>query len=114
MAGFNLHNYFTTLDDTPYPLASPYDSVNTPRGADSAAELQRQTDKLAVALAALDADVVGLVEVESWPDAAAVENLVAALNAIAGAGTYAAVPDPAGFPTRRRLRQSAATSSKWR
>src|SRR5574340_882436 len=77
VAGFNLHNYFTTLDDTPYPLTSPYDSVNTPRGADSAAELQRQTDKLAAALAALDADVVGLVEVESWPGAAAVEKLVA-------------------------------------
>ncbi|MHB8193385.1 MAG: ExeM/NucH family extracellular endonuclease [Bellilinea sp.] len=103
VAGFNVHNFFTTLDATPYPAASPYDSINTPRGADDAEELTRQTDKLVAALTALDAEVVGLTEVEAWQGADAVDALLAALNAELGTGTYAAVPDPAGFPYPQKL-----------
>lgn len=103
VAGFNAHNFFTTLDVTPYPADSPYDTSNTPRGADSAQEMTRQTAKLVAALTALDADVIGLVEVEAWADANALDALVAALNAEVGAGTYAAVPDPAGFPYPQKL-----------
>lgn len=62
----------------------------TARGASSAAELARQKAKEVSALRALDADIVGLMELEN--DAApysAIEELVAALNDAAGAGTYA-------------------------
>ena len=53
----------------------------TARGANSPAELVRQTDKIVAALAEMDADIVGLMEIEN--DASpnsAVEELVNALN----------------------------------
>ena len=37
------------------------------RGADTAEELTRQRDKIIAALAAIDADVVGLIEIENHP-----------------------------------------------
>ena len=47
----------------------------------------RDSDKIVNALAAIDADVVGLIEIEN--DAgASVADLVGALNAVAGAGAY--------------------------
>jgi hypothetical protein len=56
--------------------------------------LDRQRDKLVAALAGLDADVVGLIEIENprtgEPDHA-LDDLVAGLNAELGAGTYAAI-----------------------
>jgi len=68
------------------------------RGASNATELTRQLGKLIPSLVALDADVIGLVEIEkgaaATPDAA-VNLLVAELNAVLGAGTYAAVATPA-------------------
>ena len=50
MASFNVLNYFTTLGS---------------RGADTAEEFTRQRTKIIAALAALDADVVGLIEIEN-------------------------------------------------
>ncbi|NJN60340.1 MAG: hypothetical protein HC795_01305 [Coleofasciculaceae cyanobacterium RL_1_1] len=50
VASFNLQNYFTTLNS---------------RGADTASELSRQTQKLVTALSRMNADVVGLVELEN-------------------------------------------------
>ncbi|WP_322509425.1 ExeM/NucH family extracellular endonuclease [Anaerolinea sp.] len=95
VAAMNVLNYFVTLDQTPYPAGSPYNASNTPRGADSAAEFTRQQEKIVRALAGLDADVVGLIEIESWTGADAVNNLVNALNTYLGSTVYAAVPDPA-------------------
>jgi len=82
VASFNVLNYFISLGQ---------------RGADTPEELQRQADKLVAALAALEADIVGLVEVENTrPDAdAAVTDLVARLNAVVDEDTYAVVPAPA-------------------
>lgn len=95
IASFNLGNYFTTLDQAPYPPGSPYTAWAAPRGADSALEFERQQGKLVTALAALQADVLSLVEIEAWSGAQAVDSLVDALNAEAGIpGLYAAVPDP--------------------
>lgn len=79
VAAMNVLNYFTTFGQ---------------RGADNAAEFQRQKDKLVPALVALDADVLGLLEIENQP--AARDDLLAALNAAAVDDPYAAVPDPAG------------------
>ncbi|MBN2114559.1 MAG: ExeM/NucH family extracellular endonuclease [Acidimicrobiia bacterium] len=72
VASFNVMNYFTTLGS---------------RGASDAAEFTRQRTKIFAALAALDADVVGLVEIEN--NSAAIADLVAGLNGVVGAGTYA-------------------------
>jgi predicted extracellular nuclease len=62
----------------------------TSRGADSQAELDRQTDKIVAAIVGLDADVLGLMEIENDADGAtdSLAYLVAAVNAVAGAGTY--------------------------
>jgi uncharacterized protein len=75
VASFNVLNYFTTLDS---------------RGADSPEEFERQQAKILEALAIINADIVGLIEIENNADEA-VTALVAALNAKVGANTYAAV-----------------------
>ena len=64
----------------------------TARGASSQLELDRQKTKEVSALQAINADIVGLMEIENDPlGASAIEELVAALNAAMGAGTYAFV-----------------------
>lgn len=85
VASFNVLNYFTTLD-TGASICGPSGTLGC-RGANSAAELARQRDKIISALAAIDADIVGLVEIQN-DDGASVADLVAALNAEVGAGTY--------------------------
>ncbi len=78
VASFNVLNYFTTLA--------------TGFGADNATELARQTEKLVTSLLALDADVIGLIEMENDFDEVSgtppIQSLVDALNAVAGPGTY--------------------------
>ncbi|MBG0817664.1 ExeM/NucH family extracellular endonuclease [Planomonospora sp. ID82291] len=78
VASFNTLNWFTTLGS---------------RGASTAEEQQRQLAKLVAALKGMDADVVGLMEVENNGQTA-VQALVDALNAEVGAGTYAALAHP--------------------
>ena len=63
----------------------------TTRGADTLSEYNRQRDKLVVALGGLDADIIGLMEIEndSGPNSA-VAQLTAALNTYLGVpGEYA-------------------------
>ena len=84
VGSFNVLNYFTTLDDGTAKTATGQD----PRGANSAAELERQTDKIVDALATMDAQVVGLLEIKN-DGGAATAALVDALNARLGAETYA-------------------------
>lgn len=88
-ASVNVLNFFSTLDlsgNTSGPANLG------PRGADSQFEFDRQQEKLVEALVQMDADIYGLVEIENdfRPGSAgnAVETLVAAMNAVAGAGTY--------------------------
>lgn len=78
VASFNTLNWFTTLDM---------------RGAGTEAERTRQLAKLVAALKGLDADVVGLMEVEN-NGVTAVKALVDKLNAEVGAGTYAWIEHP--------------------
>jgi predicted extracellular nuclease len=54
----------------------------TDRGADTAFELERQTAKLVAAITAIDADVVGLMELENdgFDDLSAIAELTSALN----------------------------------
>lgn len=83
---FNVLNYFDTIDDGSGSGCSPDLSMDC-RGADSAAEFERQEAKIVAALLEMDADVVGLVEIENNADASLIA-LVDALNAQTGAGTY--------------------------
>lgn len=100
VASFNLLNYFITLDQPGarcLPASRRAGSARAARGecrgARSAAEFERQQAKLVAALTALDADLLGLIEVENQGDAA-VQSLAAALNARLGPGTYASVGLP--------------------
>ena len=68
VASFNVLNYFTTIDD----------GRNRARGADSNAELIRQRKKTVAAIHQLDADVVGLMEIENSDQAES--DLIDALN----------------------------------
>ena len=83
VASFNVLNYFTTLDDGP-GVCGPSGDLDC-RGANSAEELVRQRDKIVAALAAMDADVVGLIEIEN-DDGTAAADLVAGLNAVIRSG----------------------------
>jgi uncharacterized protein len=97
VAGFNVFNYFTTLNATPYPNGSPYGGSNTPRGAYTAAELVRQTDKLVQVIRGTGADVIGVFEVEKWAGANAAQTLVEAVNAglaVDSPDRFAVAPDP--------------------
>ena len=88
VGSFNVLNFFRTLDD-----GSTTANGLAPRGANTAAEFDRQVDKLVNVLETLDADVLGLIELENnfLPGASgnAIEFLVNELNAEVGAGTYA-------------------------
>ena len=86
VASFNVLNYFTTLDLGP-DICGPAEDQEC-RGADSAEELARQQVKIVAALAAMDSDVVGLIEIENHPDDVPTATLVDALNAEIGADTY--------------------------
>jgi predicted extracellular nuclease len=95
IASFNVLNYFTTLDTIPGSDNGPYICGPSQdlecRGANDSAELSRQRTKIIAALAAIDADVVGLIEIENNPAIAVDEplaDLVQGLNDVVGAGTY--------------------------
>ena len=88
VAGFNVLNYFTTIDDGT-PRCGPGGGLGC-RGADSAAELGRQRDKIVAAMVAIDAHAFGVVELEN-DASASLAALVAGLNDAAGPGAYAYV-----------------------
>ncbi|MEN3109702.1 ExeM/NucH family extracellular endonuclease [Uliginosibacterium paludis] len=75
VAHYNVENFFTTLGS---------------RGASTATDFARQRKKLVAAIAAIDADVINLIETQN--DAGVtLANLVTALNEKVGAGTYSYV-----------------------
>jgi predicted extracellular nuclease len=99
VAAMNTLNFFLTLD---YPTGNPLDNTCGPaqsvecRGADADQpdEFTRQRDKLLQALNGIDADVLGLNELENTTGVDPLSDpngIVPGLNAIAGAGTYAAI-----------------------
>lgn len=97
-ASFNLLNLFTTLRDGSGAGSGPNNLE--PRGAATAADLARQLDKAVTAILAIDADVLGLQELENngFGDASAIKTLVDALNAELGAEIYAFVDPTGGSP----------------
>ncbi|HEX2731183.1 MAG TPA: ExeM/NucH family extracellular endonuclease [Polyangiaceae bacterium] len=85
IASFNVLNYFTTLD-TGSPVCGPLHTLDC-RGANSAAEFQRQRTKILAAMTTINADIYGLMELENNTDAS-LTDLVSGLNGIFGSGTY--------------------------
>ncbi len=112
IASFNVLNYFTTLGSSIASCTAYKDRTGDPvtvsggcdpRGAWDPEDLTRQQDKIVAAINALDADVVGLLEIENSarvdgdPDEA-LGTLVDALNAAAGSDVWAFVPSSSELP----------------
>ncbi|MDO9086289.1 MAG: ExeM/NucH family extracellular endonuclease [Anaerolineaceae bacterium] len=94
VASFNVLNYFSTID-TGASICGPLQNLEC-RGADTPEEFARQRDKIIAALAIINADVVGLMEIENYfvdnqvegATDAPVEDLVTGLNTYLGTDTY--------------------------
>ncbi|WP_249138549.1 ExeM/NucH family extracellular endonuclease [Phycicoccus avicenniae] len=85
--GMNLLNYFDTFTGCTGGVSGPPLDC---RGAGDQTELDRQTVKTVAAIVEMDADVVGVNEVENdgYGADSALQYLVDAVNAEMGAGTY--------------------------
>lgn len=90
VSAFNVLNYFVTLDAGDN-LCGTTEAPLECRGAETAEELERQRAKLLTALSQLDADVLGLVELENTTGVEPLADIVAGLNDLVGADTYAFV-----------------------
>lgn len=82
VASFNVLNYFNGNGEG--------GGFPTSRGADSFEEFVRQSDKIVAAIADIDADIVGLMEIENdgFDELSAIADLTEKLNARVGANTY--------------------------
>ncbi|CAA2109306.1 ExeM/NucH family extracellular endonuclease [Variovorax paradoxus] len=96
VASLNVLNYFTTFVDgtnaagqTGQVCLLGTGVATDCRGANNLNEFKRQQAKIVAAIAGLDADVIGLMEIQNTD--VATNDLLAALNAKLGANTYAAV-----------------------
>lgn len=89
VASLNALNYFLTLDDGSDAGCGPNLDMEC-RGADADQpnELERQRAKLLATLETLDADVIGLNEIENTPGVEPLADLAAGLNERLGARTY--------------------------
>ena len=86
VASFNVLNFFSTVDSG-QSVCGPQGNDGC-RGADSDQELARQLEKMVTALVVLDADIVGLMELEN-NNGASLQMIVDALNAEIGTDEYA-------------------------
>lgn len=112
VASFNVLNYFTKLGNETAGCQAYTDRQGNPnnvrggcdqRGAWDQASFGRQQSKIVDAINALDASVVGLMEIEDsaklgLPTDRAVATLVEALNADAGSTKWAYVPSSTELP----------------
>ncbi|BBS87150.1 ExeM/NucH family extracellular endonuclease [Aeromonas media] len=96
VASFNVLNFFTTV------VGGDANPTGSNRGALTVAEFELQRTKIVSAITRLNADVLGLMEIENngYGDNSAIANLVAALNAAQPdeADHYAWVASPDGQP----------------
>ena len=77
VASLNVLHYLSTIDTGAW-ICGPSGDMEC-RGADSAVEFGRQRAKIISAIAGMDADIVGLMEMENNPGAA-IHDLVNGLN----------------------------------
>ncbi|MDM5088634.1 ExeM/NucH family extracellular endonuclease [Aeromonas bestiarum] len=96
VASFNVLNFFTTV------VGGDANPTGSNRGALTVAEFEKQRTKIVSAITRLNADVVGLMEIENngYGDNSAIANLVAALNAAQPdeADHYRWIASPDGQP----------------
>ncbi|HST86726.1 MAG TPA: ExeM/NucH family extracellular endonuclease, partial [Kineosporiaceae bacterium] len=90
VASSNLLNYFNTFTGCKFGVGG---AAADCRGAENAVELQRQSAKEVAALSTLNADVIGLMEIENdgYGPTSAIAELVGKLNAASAPGTWAFV-----------------------
>lgn len=88
VVGMNLLNFFNTFDGCTLGVGG---AVTDCRGADNALEFERQVPKTVVAILEMDADVIGVNEIENdgYASDSAIQYLVDQLNLATEAGTYA-------------------------
>ncbi|MES2521620.1 MAG: ExeM/NucH family extracellular endonuclease [Gemmatimonadota bacterium] len=88
VAALNLLNYFNTFSGCRNGAGGPSTDC---RGAENALEFSRQSVKTVSAIVGLNADVVGIVEIENdgYDAASAIADLVTRLNGATAPGTYA-------------------------
>lgn len=86
VVSMNTLNYFSTLD-TGLPICGPAENLDC-RGANTPEEFARQRAKIIAAITAMNADVIGLLEIENNINDTAMQDLVDGLNAAMGASTY--------------------------
>lgn len=106
VAAMNLLNYFNTFDGRPDTGPGAVDNCTLGvdggstdcRGADDQEEFDRQWPKTVAAILAVDADVLGVNEIENdgYGNDSSLAHLVGKLNEKAGAGTYAYIDADAG------------------
>lgn len=96
VASFNVLNFFTTV------VGGDANPTGTNRGALTVGEFEKQRTKIVSAITRLNADVVGLMEIENngYGDNSAIANLVEALNAAQPdeADHYRWIASPDGQP----------------
>ncbi len=96
VASFNVLNFFTTV------VGGDANPTGSNRGAPTVAEFELQRTKIVSAITRLNADVVGLMEIENngYGDNSAIANLVTALNAAQPdeADHYRWIASPDGKP----------------
>jgi len=85
VASFNVMNFFSKID-TGAAVCGPQGNANC-RGADSAEERSRQLQRTVSAIAQMDADIIGLIELENDPSES-LTTIVNALNGRLGGGSY--------------------------
>ena len=91
IASFNVRNFFTSLDNAANLGNS--NPLGAERGADTVEEYERQLERLVEQIIAMDADVIGLQEIENngLGEGSAIVALVNALNEALGSEQYAIV-----------------------
>jgi predicted extracellular nuclease len=102
VASFNVLNYFTTFTNGNTASGGTGQgcsqggstTAGNCRGANNLAEFLRQRDKIVEAMVAIDADVLGLMEIQNNGNTA-VQNLVDALNTRLGGPIYTPIALPA-------------------
>jgi len=88
IAALNVLNLFSKLDDGSDQCGP--DANQACRGANSAAELDRQLARLVTAITLMEPDIIGVIEIENNANGS-LDLLVSALNASLAPGTYAYV-----------------------
>ena len=104
VSAFNVLNYYNNFGTMACTMGDGGETADC-RGAPNAADFERQAEKIVAAIRALDADILGLMEIENdgYGPASAIVDLVRRLNAATAPGTFAFIDADARTGTRNAL-----------